>query len=402
VSKLVLLTPASPSPVLKTTVADVSADIAQLCGRVPTVATKVPSGAAYVLRLSENAIADLPLPAQAKRPQGYQTTTSPTGDVHAIILQGHDSAGTLYASQTLRQLLRADDQKRLLIPKVKVVDWPDLEDRGYFLYDVRESKNWDLEAWKRHVDWAAEQRFNPILFKAIDARGLRYPSRAFSEFIAKDSPLATPGQWCELMEYGRHRAVRLVPYIVHVGSWSYLFRDYPNVIMSLKGRKTYTTEEALVQAEAFYKAFETATASGHKCTLRVLTTGITLEHPDQMFHRLPPTVKVDYYDGMRTYTLRGIKFRKPAIKAMQDGGFHFSTMPSFGRTFWQSMPLFFPALTHKNVLASAKQRAQGLVANSGDQITAFAINYAAGAEFAWNLHGRTVPKFIQAWAQSQG
>jgi hypothetical protein len=455
VKKLVLLTPASPSKILATAVEDVSKEIEKLCGQKPKVTSKCPDKAGYIIEFKEDGVSCSQLASEANKPQGYQIISKPNEQPPKLVLQGYDSAGVLYASQTLRQLLRAADRKRLLIPKVKVVDWPDLEDRGYFLDARKESKIWDLDGWKQHIDLVASQRFNKILLEITSPRHgkLTYNSRAFPEFVDKEYALSAPGVLPAIIEYGRCRAVHIAPTIPHLDFFvKTLFRDHPGTMMSVKGRKHwdgriitedrqaidfrkqeateildrlvrdmidvlqpdelsvwpteatwYTAEESLVQSDALYKAFQAATQGGSTCTLRMLTTGITLKQPEEMFRRLPPTVKIDYYDAFGTYSIgRGILFRPQATKTMRDGGFHFSTMPAFGRMFWKSAPLFFPEVIRNNAIISAEEGAQGLVANGGDQPMAYALNYAAGAEFAWNLHGRTIPEFTQAWARQQG
>jgi len=439
-TELVLLKPPSSSACLSAAVEDVRRDVVRLCGSSPRVAVQRPADAAYVLSFREDGRSESPLAVQADTPQGYQIATSPSGDVPALLLAGHDSAGALYASQTLRQLLRANGKKQLVIPQVTVVDAPDLDDRGYFLDVRREPRTWDLEGWKRHVDWAAEQRFNTILVLITDGNGLGYPSRAFAEFVNKEHPLSAPGLLRAVIAYGRRRAVRIVPTIPHIDVFLLdLFKSSPDVMTSITWRDKerhvvdyrrpeaadvlrrlvrdlvevarpeelsvwpteapwQTAEDSLVQTMALFEACGAATEKGPRVTLRMLTTPITFGVSQEMFDRLPSTVKVDYYGGMHTYTLRGMRFHEETILALHRREFHFATMPAFGRLFWQGAPLAIPQLTRANAIASAAQGARGLVANGGDQPTTFAVNYAAGAEFAWNLSGRTVPEFLQTWA----
>lgn len=439
-TELVLLKPPSPSACLSAAVEDVRREVVRLCGSSPRVAVQRPADAAYVLSFREDGASGSALAARADAPQGYQITTSASGDVPGLLLAGHDSAGALYASQTLRKLLRTDGKKQLVIPQVTVVDAPDLEDRGYFLDVRREPRTWDLEGWRRHIDWAAQQRFNTILVLITDGSGLGYPSRAFAEVVNEKHPLSAPGLLKAVIEYGRRRAVRIVPTIPHIDVFiNDLFKDSPDVVTSITWRDKerhvvdyrrpeaadvlrrlvrdlvevtgpdelsvwpteapwQTAEDSLVQTMALFEACGAATEKGPRVTLRVLTTPITFGVSQEMFDRLPPSVKVDYYGGMHTYTLRGMRFHEETISALQRREFHFSTMPAFGRLFWQGAPLVIPELTRANAIASAARGAQGLVANGGDQPTTFAVNYAAGAEFAWNLNGQTVPEFLRAWA----
>jgi|GEM_PF-2042991 len=444
VKELVLLKPSSPSTVLSDAVENVCAEIVRLCGQKPRVAMQCPADAAYVMRFSEERIPELPSGTRgtkASSPQGYLIKPSRYGNVPTLLLAGNDSAGALYATQTLRQLLRADDNKRLIIPKVEINDAPDLEDRGYFLDIRREPLTWDLDDWKRHIDWAAEQRFNTILVQIANGKGLTYPSQAFAEFVDKKHPFSTPGLLPAIIEYGRRRAVRVVPTIPHIDAYlpSLFEKNIPGVVTSItrngKERKVldirppevnnvlrhlvqdlievtqpdelgawpteapwYTPEDSLAQVISLYKACKSATQNGPNVTIRMLTTPRTFHVSEKMFKQLPPTVKVDYYGAMETYTLRGMRFHEATVSSLQRGGFNFSTMPAFGRFFWQCLPLALPDLTRGNAVASAQKGARGLVANGGDQPTAFAVNYAAGAEFSWNLNGRTTREFLKALA----
>ena len=455
--KLVLLMPESASQPLSEGVKDLSVKIGQLCGHKPLTVNAVkdiPANAQCVLRFSENKINNPDLAAGARKAQGYQIVPASKGEKPGLYIAGADPAGAFYATQTLLQLLNVNDKRKLILPLVNVIDCPDLEDRGYFLDVRRESISWDLKQWKQHIDWASSLRFNVILVQIVTSAGgklLNYQSKEFPELINDNTPLSKHGLFRKIIEYGRSRAVRIVPTIPHPTCFEQLWKDHPDAMMSIKGRKTwggavieddrqavdfgkpetveiirrifadlieqtqpdelsvwpteapwYTAEESILQVNVLHDVFLDAVGkNSDKVVLRMLTTPISLHNPQKMFKLLPATVKIDYYGSMETYTLKGIQFRDPAIEIMREKGFHFSTMPMYGRLFWQSAPIIFPKLCKENAVVSARKGAQGLVANGGDQPTAFMVNYATSAEYSWNLDGRDVSQFIEVLAAKQ-
>jgi len=446
--ELVLVAPVERSDVLDEAVGNICAAVTRLCGRPPAVATSTPEEPGFILRLGVGRTGGTAIPPQADKAQGYYIEPFEAEQSHGLALWGHDPAGAFYAIQTLRQLMETDENGRLIMPRVRIADAPDLRDRGYFLDGRREPKTWDLAGWKKHIDWAASHRFNTILVLVTSGGSrLLYHSAAFPEQVRRSYPLAEPGVLRAVVEYGRRKAVRIVPTIPHLDFLTELWKDYRDAMMSIKGRRSFggtitedrravdfrrpealevltrlivdvvsasgadelsvwpvedlwaTHEDILAQVAALCNAWDAARRQvSEPLTLRMLTTPTTFPVSEEMFRILPRNVKVDYYGGMATYTLAGMRFNDATIHVLQRGGFHFTTMPAYGRLFWDGVPLAFPALCRDNAIASAKRGACGVVANGGDQPTAFAVNYAAGAEFAWNLRGRNVSDFLRAWA----
>jgi len=454
VDKLVLTVPAERSEVVDGAVADICVTVSSLCGRPPIVASSAPEDATFILRLNTGRIPGIAGSPEARKPQGYHMMPFEVEGKPGLAIWSHDPAGALYASQTLRQLLRKDEEGRLLMPRVRITDAPDLEDRGYWLAARREPAMWDLAGWKKHIDWAASRRFNVILVLIAERDSpLFYNSKAFPKHVSPDHPLAEAGVFRAVVDYGRRRAVRIVPTIPHLDFLVHLWRSKPEALVSLKGRRTFrgvsnedrevvdfsrpealevlteliadmalvtgadelsvwpveapwaTNEEALLaEVKALCKAHQAAAEQvSRPLTLRLLTNPLTFAISGEMSRVLPPTVKIDVYGSQRgTYHLGGMKLDEATMQIMRDSGFHFSMVPAYGRLFWSGLPLALPALARDNAIESAGQGAQGLVANGGDQPTTFALNYAAGAEFAWNTHGRTLQEFIEAWARAQG
>ena len=72
-------------------------------------------------------VSPLSAPLQG-RPEGYLLAVTPSG----ITIEAADSAGALWATQTLRQLRRHDGS----YPQVRIADWPEFPIRD-FMYDER-------------------------------------------------------------------------------------------------------------------------------------------------------------------------------------------------------------------------------------------------------------------------
>ena len=87
--------------------------------------------------------------------EGYFLNVSDGG----IYLSGDDSAGVFYACKTLEALLERRDG-RLVIPQVKIRDFPDYRYRGLYIEDKWGSDLMTLDDWKHLVDFMSEIKLN--------------------------------------------------------------------------------------------------------------------------------------------------------------------------------------------------------------------------------------------------
>ena len=89
------------------------------------------------------------------KPEGYILDI----DEGRIILCGKDPAGTFYSCETLKQLLRVNGRK-VIVPKVKIRDWPDYRYRGLYVESKWGPDLMTLDDWKELIDFMARIKLN--------------------------------------------------------------------------------------------------------------------------------------------------------------------------------------------------------------------------------------------------
>jgi len=82
-------------------------------------------------------------------------------DGQGIALLGRGPAGTFYAAQTLRQMLRSQNGS-VATGAVRIVDWPDFAYRGLYMESKWGPDLMSLQDWKDLVDYLASLKFNSL------------------------------------------------------------------------------------------------------------------------------------------------------------------------------------------------------------------------------------------------
>lgn len=127
-----------------------------------------------------------------------------------LVLAGLEERGVYYAARTLCQLLEpVVTPESATIPLVRVVDWPDFDERG--LWNFPDENEW--------IDWTSSVKLN--YGKMANTR---------LEPIERDRPNSAVIE-AELMRQARRQAFNYVPYILHLNFLHDcgLFRAYPEL-----------------------------------------------------------------------------------------------------------------------------------------------------------------------------
>ena len=130
--------------------------------------------------------------------QGYAIEIAPTG----ITVSSHDTAGLFYGAQTLRNLFR-----NLAAPEVnacRIVDWPDLDRRGYFL-TIAKLDPAKLPQLKRTLDTLASLKMNWLLLELGES--FPYKNNPFT----KRKKVFTREELADLLDFCRRRHIRVTP-----------------------------------------------------------------------------------------------------------------------------------------------------------------------------------------------
>ena len=184
--------------------------------------------------------------------EGYFLNVSDGG----IYLSGDDSAGVFYACKTLEALLERRDG-RLVIPQVKIRDFPDYRYRGLYIEDKWGSDLMTLDDWKHLVDFMSEiklnflgvgvygcwciQHYNKItefLMLPLEnyprlstPQTITYYSPARAGYVTQDYlPLMFNQDFFgEVIAYGKKHNVTVRPHFNSLGHNTLIPRHYPEV-----------------------------------------------------------------------------------------------------------------------------------------------------------------------------
>jgi hypothetical protein len=147
--------------------------------------------------------------------QGYRLVAADDG----ILLQARTPAGIFYAIQTLVQLIDSDRR----VPKVEILDWPDLAIRGVMVDPARKNEN--MNYYRRVIEFCARYKINRIHVHLTDDEN--------ACLYQEDYPwLMHPHAWRadevrSLVAFAERRHVDLVPEIESLGH-ARLFLRHPD------------------------------------------------------------------------------------------------------------------------------------------------------------------------------
>ena len=82
-------------------------------------------------------------------------------DANSIALLGRSPAGTFYAAQTLKQMLR-NEGDMLVTDAARIVDWPDYKYRGLYIESKWGPDLMTLQDWEDCLDYLAGLKFNSL------------------------------------------------------------------------------------------------------------------------------------------------------------------------------------------------------------------------------------------------
>jgi len=332
-------------------------------------------------------------------------------------------AGTYYAVQTLKQLLGEPQAAgRVSLPVCRIVDWPDLEERGEWGGSVLE----DLERMAAHKFNLAEVHAT----LTVDAGGVGH---------AEMKP--------ELMERARKHAVRIVPIIHHLEQLqgTGMFEAFPQlkatgvpnsicfaqpelvtllsqwlaelgridgvfdvmIWLSEEGQGCQCAECArddrfVNETRACLAAWEQAKGKCPGLGLRLLLTQASHGSNDKVLAAVPEGVKVSYYDGGRTYNTSRKPMIYPLLEEYAQGGRWLGVYPTLGANWLTVGPFSNPEFVHARLTEFVDKGLSCLVGYVIPANWLYPVNVEGAAEWSWNAHGRSPREFTLAYADRHG
>jgi len=369
-----------------------------------------------------------------------------------LVLTGLEERGVFYAARTLYQLLEpAVTPQGTTIPLVRVLDWPDFDERG--LWNFPDENEW--------IDWLSSVKLNygKMANTRLEPVEPGRPNRAVIE--------------AELMQQARLRAFNYVPYILHLNFLHdcNLFRAYPELAgrgdTALSGRYFAHKEgnqhrapcasqpvlveilaewmesiagqggmeiscwlserpaqcgcdactavgQFVLEARAFVSAWEQAQRVYPELQIRLFLSTTTVERDYRVLAELPPQVKVERACATSLEQIlhwpRDLLANPLLDQCAAEGRWIASYDAPIGVNGKVDTPEFkLPERSAHRVrdfLAQLHRRrysgAYGMIAWATLARETNGFNIEALAEWSWNLEGRSEEEFAVAWAVRQG
>lgn len=358
--------------------------------------------------------------------QAYTITTDAA--LTQLHLIARAPAGLYYAAKTLQDLIRPTlKDGNVELPALKVTDWPDLEDRGF----------WGADSYNT-VQYFADRKMNiieQICNIGVDEKGKPYGT--------------WKGQHEQLMTLAPRVAVKPVPVVLHLeqvsgkgvtrahpelaakggqeGAFCYAKPAIADVIagwiLALASQPgveevdVWMTENlhqqggcqcdeckktpyALMELRAILAGWKKATRQ-RPIGLRVLTSEETEKTNPEILKELPPDVKLWYYHSLLTYTSTETPMVRDYLTRAAADGRWIGMVPSLNVIHYLE-PFTSPQFIHYRLSEFERKGLKGLLAYVTPRIRFCQFAVEAAAEWAWNANGRSPREFACAWATKHG
>ncbi|MCK5526621.1 MAG: hypothetical protein KAJ05_05685, partial [Candidatus Latescibacteria bacterium] len=258
----------------------------------------------------------------------------PLNDRNGLTLVANTPQGLLYAARTLTQLVRCSgtvsEETEIEVPLVRIVDWPDLSERGQWggntASDLAWTSQWKLNALEISAGATMDEAGNPValvnrevflqgarlgvkvvpyiphLEQMLKIAGMRN-KKGFASTPDPSKPLPSdyvPGLCMSNLATQELVAAWLakiaeIEGVTDIQVW--LSEDAaPCYCPKCIGKEPFGLEIACIVG-----AFNKVKASHPQARLRILTSQGSYPVNDKVLSALPEDVGVTYYDGGRTY-----------------------------------------------------------------------------------------------------
>lgn len=368
----------------------------------------------------------------AEKPNSDQAYVIAPVSSRKLVLTGLTERGVYYAALTLSQLLETKrTANTVTLPLVRVVDWPDLSERG----------EWGGNA-PNDCEWMSSYKFNLAEVHAdlkINADGTGR---------ASFKP--------ELIEQGRLHAFKFVPIIMHIDQLGPLglfskcpetrgigpdakLKGHAYVEIPCSSNSRYQTilsqwmadlaringvevicvwlsendlkcgceqceqiGEFAAETRVCVKAWNEAKKVNPKLKLRLLLTQGSYKTNDKVLAEAPREVQISYYDGGRTYDSSRDPMIYPLLEDFTKSGRWLGVYPQIISAWRVVCPWSSPQFVKYRMTEFVDKKLVNLCAYATPHNRLYDFNVTAAAEWSWNAHGRDEREFAAAWATRRG
>ncbi|MDD4871010.1 MAG: glycoside hydrolase family 20 zincin-like fold domain-containing protein [Kiritimatiellae bacterium] len=368
----------------------------------------------------------------AEKPNSDQAYVIAPISSKKLALTGLTERGVYYAAVTLAQLLEVKrTSSSVTIPLVRVIDWPDLSERG----------EWGGNA-SSDCEWMSSYKMNL--------------AEVHANLKINDDGTGSASFKPELVEEGRLHAFKFVPIITHLEQLAPLglFSKCPETrgigpAAKLKGHaycevpcssnpkyqtmlSQWMTDLARVkgvevicvwlsendlqcgceqckqigefaaETRACVKAWNEAKKVNPKLKLRLLLTQGSYKTNDKVLAEAPPEVQISYYDGGRTYDSSRDPMIYPLLDDFTKSGRWLGVYPQIISAWRVVCPWSSPQFVKYRMTEFVDKKLSNLCVYAPPHNRMYDFNVTAAAEWSWNAHGRDEREFAVAWATRRG
>jgi len=380
-------------------------------------------------------IGDLRVPGAeelAGRPNSDQAYVIAPLGTSRLVLTGLTERGVYYAATTLHALLAAQrDDQSVTIPLARVLDWPDLAERGEWGGNSPDDIEW-MSAHKMNLvelhpgltvtpEGKGQVEVSPKLLEQGHLNAFKVvpiithleqmEGTGIFRALPQTQGVGDPKKWGETGEV--KPACFSQPATVQVlADWMTCFARQPAITDACvwlsendigcecdqcRAQGTYES-----QCAAILKAFRRAQQVRPDLKLRVLLTQGSYAVNDRVLKALPRDIGVSYYDGGKTYDSSRDPMIYPLLEEYAKSGGWLGCYPQLTASWRIVCPWSGPQFIKYRMTEFVDKKLHCLCGYATPSNRLYDFNVAAAAEWSWNSRGRDEHEFAAAWATTRG
>lgn len=350
-----------------------------------------------------------------------------------LLLIANTPCGLLYAARTLAQLVSqpgdVSPSTEVEIPLARVVDWPDIYERGQWgcEHDMAWTSQWKLnvlEACSRQdidADGAACVNIDRDLFRQGSKLGVKVvPFISHIEQLSghagcKNSPdtwskpdpskplpsdyvpglcMSSPATSDLVAEW--IDALARIPEVSDIMVWLSEERS-PCFCDKCVGKEPFELEVGCIVS-----AFRKVQQDYPHIRLRLLTTQGSYLVNDKVLAAAPSDVGITYYDGSRTYDSSRNPMIYPLLADFAKSGRWLGVYPQITHSWRTVFPWTAPQFVRFRAQEFADKKLSCMIGYAIPSNRHHEFNLMAMAEWTWNARGRSPEEFCRAYAIHAG
>jgi len=354
----------------------------------------------------------------------------PETDHTGLRLVARKPVGLFYAARTLTQLVAArSTNTELRLPMLRVTDWPDIPERGF----------WGSDSFE-HLRWIGSLKFNVVEQIAdvrVDATG-----RGQARLKSGREPM---------IEEGPRYGVLPVPAIVHLeqlsgkglfeahpelkaqggqdgaicysqtaivgvlADWIVALGTLPHVsdvdvwmTENLHGQggcrcsKCQPHDRNALEVRCILAAWRKAQQELPDIRLRILLSEETYRSNQLVLAELPEDVKLIYYHSLLTYTAQRREMVYPLMAKYAVQGRWLGICPQLTGVVGPAAPFSGAHFVRYRMQEFVDKKVSSFIAYVTPLLNHARFNVEAAAEWSWNVRGRDPREFAQSYATRNG